>query len=229
MCAAGLDILELGIPFSDPTADGPVIQRASQRALQQGMNLKSVLKITRRLRENTEVPIVLFSYYNPVLAHGPENFHRDALAAGADGVLIVDLPFEEAGELTGAWPDEALYLIRLVAPTTPAQRMAAITRKAPGFIYLVSKTGVTGSSGLDTAMVRRHIHGLRAVTRTPVCAGFGISTAEDVRRIAAAADGVVIGSAFERIIEQNQSHPNLPELLADRVREYKTATRHFQP
>ncbi len=225
MCRAGLDILELGVPFSDPAADGPVIQRASERALQNGMSLASVLAMTRKLRKHTDVPIVLFSYYNPVLAYGSGTFHRDSLSAGADGVLIVDLPLEESDELTGRWPDDALSLIRLVAPTTPADRMAAISRQAAGFVYLVSKTGVTGSDGLDTSAVADNTRLLRSVTSVPICAGFGISTAEDVRRIARVADGVVIGSAFEKIIEASTEDPGLPDLLANRVSEYKSATR----
>jgi len=225
MCRAGLDVLELGVPFSDPAADGPVIQRASERALKNGTGLASVLGMTRKLRDRTDVPIVLFSYYNPVLAYGAGKFHRDALSSGADGVLIVDLPLEESDEFTNTWPDDTLALIRLVAPTTPPDRMAAISRKASGFVYLVSKTGVTGSDGLDTTAVKENARLLRSVTEVPICAGFGISTSEDVRRIAQVADGVVIGSAFEKIIEAEVGNPRLPDLLEKMVSDYKSATR----
>ena len=144
MCAAGLDLLELGVPFSDPTADGPVIQRSSSRALSAGIGLAQVLDMVAALRRKTQVPIIVFSYYNPILAYGAAAFHRDALNAGADGVLLVDLPPEESAELTDLWPDNGLCLIRLTAPTTPPERMARITAGASGFIYHVSQLGVTG-------------------------------------------------------------------------------------
>lgn len=225
MCDAGLDVLELGIPFSDPTSDGPVIQRSSARALKAGINLQTVLEITGEIRRKTDIPIILFSYYNPILAYGVEKFHNDAVNAGADGVLIVDLPPEESDEMTSQWPDDAMALIRLVAPTTPPERMATITVSASGFLYLVSKTGVTGSEGLDTGSIQTHYGNLRAVTTLPICIGFGISTPEQVAAVAAVAEGVVIGSAFERLIEENITAPDLPVLMAARVAEYKKATR----
>jgi len=153
MCNSGLDVLELGIPFSDPTADGPVIQRSSARSLENGTRLASIMTMTRELREVTDIPIILFSYYNPILAYGPVAFYDEAVAAGADGLLVVDLPPEESKEMTGLWPGDTLSLIRLVAPTTPRDRMAYVTETAAGFLYLVSKTGVTGSDGLDFAEV----------------------------------------------------------------------------
>jgi tryptophan synthase alpha chain len=224
MCRAGLDVLELGVPFSDPTADGPVIQRSSARALKRGTNLKTVLDMTRRIRRETSIPVVLFSYYNPILCYGPEPFHRDALDAGADGVLVVDLPPEESRELTDRWSGNALHLIRLVAPTTPPDRMQRIADSATGFIYLVSKTGVTGSDGLDTSDVGIKTNRLREVSGLPICVGFGISTAAHVRAVAKVADGVVIGSAFERTIEENIEVPDLAEMLAAQTADYKAAT-----
>lgn len=224
MCAAGLDVLELGIPFSDPTADGPLIQRSSARSLQSGTNLASVIAMTGELREETDIPIVLFSYYNPILAFGPAAFYTEAVAAGADGVLVVDLPPEESDEMTGLWRGEALSLIRLVAPTTPRERMAYIAQTATGFLYLVSKTGVTGSDGLDLTEVAANTALLKSISSLPVCVGFGISTPEDVATIAAAADGVVIGSAFEKIIEDNLENPDLVAMMGDRVRRLKAAT-----
>lgn len=225
MCAGGLDILELGVPFSDPTADGPVIQRSSQRALAKGLQLNQVLEMVAEIRQFSQIPLILYSYYNPVLRMGAERFYRLCRVAGADGVLVVDLPPEESAELTSAWPGSELDLIRLIAPTTPPARMAKIATGASGFLYLVSKTGVTGSDGLDAKAVRDSLDALYPVTDLPVCVGFGISTTKDVARIAALADGVVIGSAFERIIEENQDDPGLAGLMQERVSQYKAATR----
>jgi len=221
----GIDILELGVPFSDPTADGPVIQRSSSRALQHNVSLKTVLEMIREIRANTSIPIIIFSYYNPILAYGIEAFYPDAVDAGADGVLVVDLPMEEANELTSQWPENEFSLINLVAPTTPKDRMAKIAKSASGFLYLVSKTGVTGSDGLDTAEVETQMNILRSVTDLPVCVGFGISTAEDVAAVASLADGVVIGSAFERLIEKNIDSPDLLQMVGLVTAEYKRATK----
>jgi len=225
MCAAGLDVLELGVPFSDPTADGPVIQRSSSRALAAGTGLSHVLAMIAALRRRTQVPIIVFSYYNPILAYGAAAFHRDALNAGADGVLLVDVPPEESEELTAQWPDERLSLIRLTTPTTPPERMQRIAACASGFIYHVSKMGVTGSQGLPLEEIGRKVRQLRSVTRLPICVGFGISTPQEVGAVARLCDGVVIGSAFERLIEANIGKPNLPDLLAAQVAALKRATR----
>jgi tryptophan synthase alpha chain len=224
MCAAGLDLLELGVPFSDPTADGPVIQRSSSRALAGGTGLAQVLAMIGQLRTTTHIPIVVFSYYNPILAYGAAAFHRDACSAGADGVLVVDLPPEESAELTGLWPDDGLCLIRLTSPTTAPERMRRIAASASGFIYHVSQLGVTGGTGLSVEEIAGKLRELRAVTRLPVCVGFGISTPAQVAAVARIGDGVVIGSAFERLIEENLGRQDLPELLAARVTELKRAT-----
>ena len=224
MCASGLDVLELGIPFSDPTADGPLIQRSSARSLENGPDLKSVLSMTGGLRKTTDIPIILFSYYNPILAYGPKAFYDQAVTAGADGVLVVDLPPEESDEMTELWPGDKLSLIRLVAPTTPRERMAYIANTAAGFLYLVSKTGVTGSDGLDLTAVAANTAVLKSISSLPVCVGFGISTPEDVASIAATADGVVIGSAFEKIIEDNLENPDLVTMMGATVRDLKAAT-----
>lgn len=228
LCSAGLDILELGVPFSDPTADGPVIQRSSARALAQGVNLHSVLEMARHLRETISIPIILFSYYNPVLQYRTQAFYADALKAGADGVLIVDLPPEEAYEMTNGQREGTFPLIRLVAPTTPPDRMNRIAESASGFLYLISKTGVTGSDGLNLKEVIEKTTSLRAVTDLPICVGFGISTPSDVSSIAAVADGVVIGSAFERLIENNLDHPDIANILAEHVTACKRATRRSE-
>jgi tryptophan synthase alpha chain len=208
MCCSGLDILELGVPFSDPTADGPVIQRSSARAIKAGVNMRVVLDMVRRIRMFSSVPIIVFTYYNPILAYGAEEFYHDSVRAGVDGVLVVDLPPEESDELTGCWGN-GLDFIRLVAPTTPPHRMAEISAKASGFIYLVSMTGVTGSGGLNraeiasiAAQLKENCNGL------PVCIGFGISTPEQASMLSGLADGIVIGSAFERLIESNADGGN---------------------
>ena len=224
MCRSGLDILELGIPFSDPTADGPVIQRSSERSLENGTSLTSVLEMTRSIRAETHIPIILFSYYNPIFNYGPKRFYRDAIAAGADGVLVVDLPPEESDELTSEGGGQAFSLIRLVAPTTPQDRMALIAGTGEGFLYLVSKTGVTGSHGLDLKDIAEKVARLRETTQLPICVGFGISTPEHVAGIAAVADGVVVGSVFEKLIEENINASGLADILSTFVKTLKAAT-----
>jgi len=225
MCEAGLDILELGIPFSDPTADGPVIQRSSARSLSHGTYIDTVLDMTRQLRQTFEIPIVLFSYYNPILAYGISNFHREALNAGADAVLVVDLPPEESVEMFPQDTEHHLPLIHLVAPTTPPERMRRIAASATGFLYLVSMTGVTGSTGLNLSNIQTQIESIQRSAHIPVCVGFGVSTPEDAASVSAVADGVVIGSAFERLIEENLTHPDLPLLVADKVTEFKAVVK----
>lgn len=225
MCYSGIDVLELGIPFSDPSADGPVIQRSSMRALKNGMSMIKAMDMVREIRKHHSVPIVLFSYYNPVLAYGAAKFQNDAMDAGADGVLIVDLPPEESDELTSQWDEREFPLIRLIAPTTGIDRAKSIASGAEGFIYLISKTGVTGSGGLDTGKTREYADMVRRVTDMPVCTGFGISKPEDARALAAFGDGIVIGSAFERAIEENIGKPDIDEKLAAMVRSFKQAIR----
>lgn len=225
MCDSGMDILELGVPFSDPTADGPVIQRSSARALKNGISLSVVLEIAGAIRNRTDIPIIIFSYYNPILAYGRERFYQHARSAGADGVLVVDLPLEESGELTGVFTHDDFSMIHLVAPTTPSGRMADIAAAASGFLYLVSKTGVTGSDGLDTSEIQGQMTRLRAVTDLPVCVGFGISTADDVAAVAPMADGIVIGSAFERMIEENINSADLADRIGTQTAAYKAATK----
>jgi tryptophan synthase alpha chain len=228
MCSAGVDLLELGIPFSDPTADGPTIQCSSERALAQGMNLKRVLDLTRRTRAAVDTPVILFSYYNPIFRYGTRAFYTDALEAGADGVLVVDLPPEEAPELVDCWSGQDLALIRLIAPSTTLERSRCIAANAGGFLYLVSKAGVTGSDGLDPIAVADSVARLKPLTRLPICVGFGVSQPEDVIAIAAVADGVVIGSAFEQLIEENLNNPDVAEVIARQVRRFKAATCRCQ-
>jgi tryptophan synthase alpha chain len=223
MANAGMDILELGVPFSDPTADGPVIQRSSIRALKAEVNLRTVLDMTRELREILSIPIVIFSYYNPILAYGLKAFYEDTVNAGADGVLVVDLPPEEANEMTAQWSGQELALIRLIAPTTTPERMASIARGASGFLYLVSMTGVTGSDGLDMEAVYKVIACLKNVTTLPICVGFGVSSPEQAAALAPLADGVVVGSAFERLIEAHLGDPECAQKVGDKLRVLKEA------
>ena len=220
---AGVDVLELGVPFSDPTADGPVIQMASARAIKQGMSVARVLELARRVRATSNVPIVLFSYYNPLHHYGLERLAKEAVAAGVDGLLIVDLPPEEAGELRAPLTGSDLPLIRLIAPTTSPERMAEIARDAGGFLYLITRTGVTGAGTLDCARIQQLAAHLKQLTPLPVCLGFGISTARDVQQLGGLADGVVVGSALVKIVAEHPSDGRAATLVAEKVRELRTA------
>ena len=200
----GADLIEVGLSFSDPLADGPVIQHATQIALEKGITVKKCLEAVKELRKRgVDIPLVLMGYYNPMLAYGLEKFVRDAVDAGADGFIIPDLPMEEADEfisVVGADGRPPLPLIQMLAPTSPNERMEAIARNAKGFIYLVSVTGVTGartslSEGLGELIARVREH-----TSAPVCVGFGISTPEQARQVGALADGVIVGSACVKAI-----------------------------
>jgi len=221
--SAGLDVLELGVPFSDPTADGPVIQAASQRALKQGMTLPRVLELARRLRATSDIPLVLFSYYNPLLQYGLERLGRDLSAAGVDGLLIVDLPPEEAGELRPMLAGHDLPLIRLLAPTTRPERIRMLVKDAGGFLYLITRMGVTGTGGLDREMIQRHAAAVRSVTSLPICLGFGISNAADVRQLSGFADGLVVGSAMVKIVAEHANDKRAPELVRAKVTELRQA------
>jgi tryptophan synthase alpha chain len=225
MCNSGLDVLELGVPFSDPTSDGPAIQLGSQRAIANGMTLAKTLEMIRELRSRVETPIIVFSYYNPIFAYGPERFVTDALAAGADGILLVDLPPDESEELT-PFQNSDLSIIRLVAPTTPEDRTATLVANASGFVYLISRTGVTGKAGaLDVDAIAEHAAEVRRHTDLPICLGFGISTPEHIASLKEHVDGLVIGSAFVRMIEADPDASDLPQQFAAFVTDLKAATR----
>ncbi len=221
---AGADILEIGVPFSDPTADGPVIQEAAQRALRSGTNLTAILEMIARIRTTVTAPLVLFTYYNPVFAYGGERFTRDAAAAGVDGILVVDLPPEEAGELREFTDPRGLDFITLAAPTTDDRRLEKIVRNASGFIYYISVTGVTGTKTPVAASVTPDIRRIRQWTDLPVAVGFGISTPAQVRSFARLADGVVIGSALVKWLAEHSAAPDLVRRAAAYVRELKQAT-----
>lgn len=210
---AGADVIELGIPFSDPLADGPTIQRASQIALEAGATLVSALEALREFRDTSETPIVLFSYLNPILAHGPRHFVDDALAAGADGLLLTDLPLGCDPDLEGLLEESALPLVRLIAPTTPLARAREIARRAQGFLYYISRTGVTGARAELREAVMAEVAALREETTVPIAVGFGISTPEQAAAVAQVADGVVVGSALIDAIDTGGSEAGA-ELIA---------------
>ncbi|HSD66574.1 MAG TPA: tryptophan synthase subunit alpha [Vicinamibacteria bacterium] len=200
---AGADVLELGVPFSDPLADGPVIQRASERALARGVTLAKVLELVRRIRDRSELPLLLFSYYNPLLQHGLERLAREAGEAGVDGVLVTDLPPEEAREWVAAARASDLDTVFLASPTSPPERLRLVAETTRGFVYAISRTGVTGERSALSEDARPLVERLRALTRVPVALGFGLSTPEQVREAAAVADGVVVGSALVRFLEEH--------------------------
>jgi tryptophan synthase alpha chain len=194
---AGADILELGVPFSDPLADGPVIQHATQVALENGLTVKRCLEMVQDARANgVTIPLVMMGYYNPFLRYDLKTFARDAFEAGADGVIVPDLPVEEAEELQEAAHAQDLHVILLAAPTSDPERLKRIGKETRGFLYLVSLTGVTGArQGLPEGL-EEFVERARRATNKPVCIGFGISSAEDVRCVAEIADGVIVGSAL---------------------------------
>lgn len=194
----GADVIELGVPWSDPSADGPVLQAAAGRALAAGATMKGVLAMVRDLRTDLDVPIVLFGYYNPIFTYGEDALARDAAAAGVDGLLVVDLPPEEATSLRAACDASSLDLVPLLAPTSTPARVAAAMTVASGFVYLVSMTGVTGAALTATAEIAKTVGALRAQVPLPVALGFGIATPEDANRVATLADAVVVGTAAVR-------------------------------
>jgi tryptophan synthase alpha chain len=200
---AGVDVLELGVPFSDPLADGPVIQRASERALGRGVHLVEVLETVRSIRRASELPLLLFSYFNPLLQHGLERLACEAKEAGVDGVLVTDLPPEEAGEWISAARKAELDTVFLAAPTSPEERLRRVAEASRGFVYAISRMGVTGERQSLSQEARPLVERLRALTDVPVALGFGLSTPEQVAEAAQAADGVVVGSALVRFLEEH--------------------------
>jgi len=200
--AAGVDLVEIGIPFSDPTADGPVIQAASQRALAKGTTLGGVLELISRIRASVEIPLVLFSYYNPILAYGARQFARQAREVELDGLLVVDLPREEWGELRQYTDQTGVDFIPLVAPTTPPDRMKRILAGAGGFVYCISTTAVTGTIKPRLDEVRGLVARVRALSSLPVAVGFGVCGPQEAREVSSVADGVVVGSALVELIHR---------------------------
>jgi tryptophan synthase alpha chain len=223
--SAGVDIIELGIPFSDPLADGPVIQSAAQRALEAGASTPQVLELIKAFREYSDIPVVLFTYLNPVYTYGFERFHHDAAAAGADGILVLDLPPHEALANRELAESADLKHIRLIAPTTPPHRIPEITATSEGFIYYVSREGVTGERASLSDGIQDQVAGIKQHTRLPVAVGFGISTPAQAATVAAASDAVVVGSAIVKTISQHLGDPNLAAKVGDFVKPLVEATK----
>jgi tryptophan synthase alpha chain len=223
--AAGVDCVEIGVPFSDPTADGPIIQAASQRALRNGTTLSSILDMIESIRKVSEIPVVLFGYYNPILSYGTERFAARAQEAGVDGILVVDLPLEEAAELRQYTDPKNIDFISLIAPTTNTERVKTIASHATGFLYYISITGVTGTAKPHAEEVATDIKRIRTVTALPLVVGFGISTPQQAKEIAPYADGIVIGSAVVRMIEEHSHRPDLVSVVSQYARAIKQANQ----
>jgi tryptophan synthase alpha chain len=217
----GADLIELGVPFSDPIADGPVIQRAGERALQAGTSLKVVLEIAAQIRRTSEVPLLLFTYLNPVMRYGLERLARDAAACGIDGCLLTDASVEEAHEYIGAMHRSGLDTVFLAAPTSTPRRLKLVAEYSTGFVYLVSRTGVTGERESLSAQVAPLVRDVRAVTDLPLAVGFGISKPEHVAELSGQVEAVVVGSAIVRCIEQNRDNASLEIQLESLTRELK--------
>jgi tryptophan synthase alpha chain len=225
MVRRGGDIVEIGVPFSDPLADGPIIQRASQRALQHGTTLRKILRTVSELRQDVDVPLVLLTYYNPVLRYGEEAFVADALDAGVDGIIVPDLPPEEGQSLMELTTDTPLDMIFLAAPTSTSARLALISEASQGFIYYVSRLGTTGVRDQLAGDLRMMLEKVRASTSKPIAVGVGVSTPEHVRLVAELADGVVVGSAILKLIEDLEDRTDHLEHVGDFVAALKAATR----
>jgi tryptophan synthase alpha chain len=214
---SGVDIVELGIPFSDPLADGATIQAASGRAIDAGATVAGVLDAVREIRRSSEIPIVFFTYLNPVYVYGFDRFHADAAAAGADGLLILDLPPDEAARNAELMKSHGLLSIRLIAPTTPPERMELIAKSAEGFIYYVSREGVTGEQTSLSADIATQVAEIKKHTSLPVAVGFGISTPEQAAEVAKESDAVVVGSAIVRRIGEYGKSAELIQKVAQFV------------
>ncbi len=219
---AGADLIELGVPFSDPMADGPVIQEASQRALAAGSSLPAVLELAAEVRRNSDVPIVLFGYYNPFFRYGEADLARDARAAGIDGLLVVDLPPEESAGLVKACRSESLDRIFLLAPTSDDSRITAVSRVASGFVYFVSVTGVTGARAEAPEGIAELVGRVRDRSQLPVGVGFGISTPEQAAEVSRYGDLVIVGSALVRLMKEAGAE-GAPEAMAGFVRSLAAA------
>lgn len=223
LAEAGADVIELGVPFSDPIADGPVIQQAAERSLRSGTSLKKILATVRSLRTKTQVPLVLMAYYNSIFRYGEAAFCRDAAAAGVDGLIVPDMPTDEAGTIHPLAEAAGLDVIFLLAPTSPSKRQIAVARLSRGFIYYVSLTGITGAKLTDKVDVGKKVREIRRYTKTPVAVGFGIATPDDAREVARIADGVIVGSALVKVIAEGD-HDSVADRLSSFTRSLKAAT-----
>src|ERR1051326_1788602 len=221
MVRGGADLIELGVPFSDPIADGPVIQRAGERALKAGTTLKTVLDTAAEIRQRSPVPLLLFTYLNPVMRYGLDRLAEDAARCGIDGCLLIDASVEEAHEYVGAMHARGLDTVFLAAPTSTPRRQKLVAQYSSGFIYLVSRTGVTGERNQLSAAVEPLVRAMRAVTDLPLAVGFGVSKPEQVAELGKLVEAVVVGSAFVRLIERNPDNASLEIQLESFTRELK--------
>jgi tryptophan synthase alpha chain len=220
---AGADVIELGVPFSDPVADGPVIQRASERALKHGTSLQAVLGLAREIRQESNAGLVIFSYLNPILRFGLEHFAEEAARAGVDGVLVTDLTVDEANDYRGLMAERELAPIFLAAPTSTDQRLKKIAEACRGFVYAVSRTGVTGAQKQLASDARDLVRRIRKFTKLPVAVGFGVSNAEQFAEVGEFADAAAVGSAIVQAVEQNPGRE--PQAVAELVRSLKSGAR----
>lgn len=220
---SGATLIELGVPFSDPMADGPVIQRASERALKHGFSLQEILDTVTRARKQIDIPIILFSYYNPLLQFGVNRIAKAAKDAGLDGVLVTDLTPEEAGEFESELRANGLDMIFLIAPTSTDERLKLVAQHASGFIYAVSRAGVTGTRDAVSAEAEKLVHRMRQFSELPIAVGFGISNAEQVRDVNRYADAVVVGSAIVAEMERRTEEPE----LAQQIGKFLTGLQEF--
>jgi tryptophan synthase alpha chain len=225
LAAAGADAVEIGVPFSDPTAEGPTIQRASERALAGGVSLRDVLRLVKKLREDVDIPLILMGYANNFIAMGEAEFVKVAADVGVDGTIIVDLPPEEGEAFFAAEAEAGIDAILLAAPTTSSERLAMLAERTRGFLYYVSLTGVTGARATMAGDIREGVERARASGDVPVCVGFGISTPEHAAEVGAYADGVVVGSAFVTRIEQAHSADEAIDAVAAFAAELKAPLR----
>jgi tryptophan synthase alpha chain len=215
--AAGADIIELGVPFSDPLADGPAIQRASERALAQGVTLRKVFTLVEEIRQVSQVPLILMTYYNPVFKYGIEEFAKEALRVGVDGIIIPDLIPDEADDFLAHTRQYNLDTIFLLAPTSTEERIRKVIRSSTGFIYYVSITGTTGAKLLMDDAMKTTLTNIRAMTPKPVAVGFGVSGPEDARAVASIADGVIVGSAIVRLIADGKDTREFAKSLREAI------------
>ena len=221
----GVDLIELGVPFSDPLADGPIIQAASQRALQKGVTLDKILNLVARIRKRSQIPLTLMTYYNPVFHYGENRFIQKARAAGVDGLIVPDLPPEEAKNFIKTAIKNKLSTVFFLSPTTTAERRKIIIRASTGFIYYVSVTGVTGARRQLPPSVMDNVRSAKRLTRTPVCVGFGVSTPVQVKSIGRVADGVIVGSSIVKEIERQKGNRHLVQNVSRYVARLVKALR----
>jgi tryptophan synthase alpha chain len=221
---AGADIIELGVPFSDPLSDGPTIQSASQRALQNGVNLNAIFYLTKRLK-GIDIPLVLMTYFNPIFRYGLREFAESCQQSGVNGVIIPDLPPEEAGSWIQEARSRGLDTIFFIAPTSPPDRIKLVSRYSRGFIYYVSVTGITGAREKLPEELEQAVKGIKQQSKKPVAVGFGISAPEQAKRISLFADGIIVGSAIVKMIEENLENPELVDKVRDFVSSFSKALK----